>query len=160
MCDDGAIGQKMMSRQDLERLVDQLTCELETTRLDNQRLERELVDARREYIATEVDSGPCCGVYFLAHGSFIKIGWSRDVRRRLRDFQLPTAPVGLGWIPQGTALKAEAAERHIHQEFAASRSHGEWFHDSNRLRACIRERAQPWPLSVDGQTPVKIQAQA
>lgn len=133
---------------DLERRVEQLTCELETSQRDNRRLEMELSIARAQYLATEPDGGPCCGVYFLAHGGFIKIGWSRDVRRRPRDFQLPTAPVGLGWIPQETAAQAETLERALHQEFFCLREHGEWFRDAGPIRACIADSAQPWPEAL------------
>lgn len=86
-----------------------------------------------------------CGVYFIQCGSFIKIGVSVNVVSRLKSlaFMNPYALVGLGFIR--AADDAWQVETGLHQRFAECRHRGEWFHDSEALRAYIRENARPWP---------------
>jgi hypothetical protein len=42
----------------------------------------------------------------------------------------------------------EDIERSLHAELEAERAHGEWFRDSDRLRAVVLERMTPASLSV------------
>lgn len=63
-------------------------------------------------------------VYFIQVGDAVKIGFSRDVAKRLSGMAtaLSEAPVILKTIP-GT----EATERYFHEHFASYRQKGEWF---------------------------------
>jgi len=63
-------------------------------------------------------------VYFAQSGDFIKIGWSRDPKRRVA--QLGTAcplPIALRLIVSGS----KEDERHFHALFVHLRERGEWF---------------------------------
>lgn len=63
-------------------------------------------------------------VYLLRGGGLTKIGYSTDVKARLAAIRSHSpAPVQLVWLtPGGVEL-----ERSLHEEFAPSRRHGEWF---------------------------------
>lgn len=60
-------------------------------------------------------------IYYLEHDGHIKIGWTSDLRRRMRQF------------PPGAALLAtepgtQSDERKVHRKFKVHRTHGnEWF---------------------------------
>jgi hypothetical protein len=78
-------------------------------------------------------------VYFLSAGGFIKIGTTRgSADSRIRSIQTgcPFPIEVLGVIPGGAS-----AERALHSKFSHLRTHGEWFFDSEQIRAEIaRER--------------------
>lgn len=79
-------------------------------------------------------------VYFIrAADGLIKIGVSKDVRRRFATLQQDCGDVLelIGLMP-GT----HATEMTLHRLFAEDRDHGEWFQPSERLRDFIEENAQ------------------
>jgi hypothetical protein len=88
------------------------------------------------------------GVYFIRAAGKIKIGISDCVVDRAQMLQgmcpVPLEP--LGFIHYEDRSKLVAAERDLHQRFKASRSHGEWFHESPKLTQFIASRTSPWPV--------------
>ena len=87
-------------------------------------------------------------VYFVQalDGGPIKVGVAKDVQRRIKELQC-ACPVPLrllGIVEKGGLRK----ERELHQRFAASRLHGEWFEESHEILACISE------LREDGDLPI------
>ncbi len=78
---------------------------------------------------TQVATAEGAGVYVvLAEGTqwIVKIGVTTNVDQRLRSIQAHS-PLPLRvemWRPGAT----RQMEQQLHREFAASRSHGEWFH--------------------------------
>lgn len=80
-------------------------------------------------------------VYFVQpiHGGLVKIGVAADVAGRLNSMQTGS-PVQLrviGVIPD----VGQDRETELHQRFAESRSHGEWFEPTPELLAYIDENA-------------------
>jgi hypothetical protein len=78
-------------------------------------------------------------VYFIkSPAGLIKIGRSKDMKRRLVQFRRSYGE-GLeviALVRGGAFLEAE-----LHRDFASDRQHGEWFLDSDRLRARITDLA-------------------
>ncbi|MCP3368287.1 GIY-YIG nuclease family protein [Bradyrhizobium cajani] len=64
------------------------------------------------------------GVYFIASGEFVKIGWSLSVPERMKALQTSSSRklTLLRVIP---GVKEDEAK--FHQEFAEHRAEGEWF---------------------------------
>jgi len=92
------------------------------------------------YKVEHVPQSELCGlVYFVQSGDDgpIKIGWSRDVVRRVAELQTANAHalVLLGAVP-GT-MEDEAA---MHARFAHLRMEAEWFRNSPEIHAFLRER--------------------
>lgn len=84
-------------------------------------------------------SGP--HVYFIeAENGLIKIGYSANVALRLRALLTTSAaPLKLlGWLPGDTQT-----ERDLHDRFAYSRSHGEWFRRTPDLEAVLATIESP-----------------
>lgn len=83
-------------------------------------------------------------VYFMgwSDDSPVKIGWSIDPERRLKNFQtgFPYELQILGAIPGVTALEPE-----IHYLFDDERMRGEWFERSRRVSTLIEEADRDWP---------------
>jgi len=81
-------------------------------------------------------------IYFVqpTTGGPIKIGFSEDVARRLRDLQA-MSPVKLRVISSfaGTIFD----EKRIHEELKQFRAHGEWFHDVSEVREVIDRETTP-----------------
>jgi len=78
-----------------------------------------------------------CGfVYFIEteDSAYVKIGFSRDVRKRLATLQIayPCVFRLLGWIPGD--LKTE---RRLHRTLAQHRHNGEWFRNNKDVRKAI-----------------------
>lgn len=77
-------------------------------------------------------------IYFVQIGEDgpVKIGWARDVKRRLAQLQTgqPHKLRLLGQIPGGLT-----AERKVHEKLAAHRMTGEWFQPSTPVLewACL-----------------------
>lgn len=94
---------------------------------------------RRIYLATRgVKAADAYKVYFIrepASGA-IKIGIAAKPRVRMASLQCahPYALELLAYAKGGLL-----AEQDLHREFAADRLQGEWFKDTPRLRARIRE---------------------
>ena len=72
-----------------------------------------------------------CFVYFLlnADSNAIKIGWAKDVNKRMRTFQTasPATLKLLKSVQVEGAVAAQVLERSLHQRFHANRLSGEWF---------------------------------
>lgn len=84
-------------------------------------------------------------VYFIQgeKTKLIKIGVSDNARARLTHMQAhsPDKLVLLGVI---VCERRGVTEKELHERFAKSRLHGEWFKPSRRLRVLIESRAT-WP---------------
>jgi hypothetical protein len=85
-------------------------------------------------------------VYFMCCRNAIKIGYARDVQKRLKAHQVSQpVPVGLmATTPGGVEL-----EREYHRMFAKYRIRGEWFEDAPEILAEIarlRKGEVPLPL--------------
>lgn len=76
-------------------------------------------------------------IYFFAQSDLIKIGWSRDWKRRLVKLQTatphPITPIGA--IP-GSAKQ----EKLLHRHFSEHRTQGEWFKRCDAILDYIAER--------------------
>ena len=71
-------------------------------------------------------------VYFLeGPGGAIKIGYARDLTKRLASLQTGS-PVRLRVL--ATVQGGSRLEREYHREFAGYALHGEWFSDNPRIR--------------------------
>lgn len=76
------------------------------------------------------------GIYFISAGpSRIKIGWTSDIARRMKELQIGAAPrlALLAFVP-GT----KAEEAGLHQRFAHLHVRGEWFRATSELTEAIR----------------------
>jgi hypothetical protein len=85
------------------------------------------------------------GVYFVRVGSFVKIGFSDDVKARYRVL-LSASPYDmkpLGFIHADGG--AEELEERIHAQFAELRHRGEWFRFDGSIREFIADHAAGWP---------------
>lgn len=70
-------------------------------------------------------------VYFMYSAGKIKIGYSKDVLKRLTDLSnMASSPVELIAVLPGD----REFERHLHQTFKPDRIHGEWFNPSSEIR--------------------------
>lgn len=92
--------------------------------------------------------GTSCGVYFLSHGTNIKIGYSKDIYGRKKQYEtvpnLETVP--LGFQPCKSVAEARYAEFKTHQRFASIRiGVSEWFTDDGQIRAYIAANDFKWP---------------
>lgn len=74
-------------------------------------------------------------VYFFEMADRVKIGWSRDPEKRLRQIQT-SAPEPVYYTASFYGTRQTEAE--IHERFARERLQGEWFHLSPRVSAFIR----------------------
>jgi hypothetical protein len=82
-------------------------------------------------------------IYFIQSeaGGPIKIGLADDPGRRLHQIQF-YSPVRLCIM---AVIDGEAeVEAELHDRFAGSCSHGEWFHPTEELLTLIQESGQPW----------------
>ena len=82
-----------------------------------------------------MEKGGC--VYFVetSEGQFVKIGFTKSLRSRIRQLEgtlRPTPIRFLGYIPGSIETEAFFQRR-----FAAQRERGEWFRDSTGLRGFI-----------------------
>lgn len=79
--------------------------------------------------------GPIAGVYFLRHGCAVKIGFSKDVERRVGVIgeHFPEPPTVLFFV-RGT----RADELAFHRRFATLRTNREWFALEGELFAFLR----------------------
>jgi len=96
---------------------------------DVERRQREDLDRR---IKEREDARPGT-VYYLEVGDFLKIGYTRDLWRRMREYP-----------PNAVLLAREEGtpddERALHKRFAAYLESGrEWFRDAPEIRAHIEE---------------------
>lgn len=92
-------------------------------------------------------------IYFLRIGSYIKIGWTGDLEKRMRNF--PPDSVLLA-VQQGT----RSDEFKLHKRFAVHRSHGrEWYplvpQILEHVKRVVAEHGEPEPVDF-GARPVEI----
>jgi Meiotically up-regulated gene 113 len=82
--------------------------------------------------------GPNCygHVYVIGFADYVKIGWSRNVKRRLFDLQ-KHAPEKL--VLYRLFAAAEATESKLHRKFKRLRLHGEWFALTHSLRDWVKD---------------------
>ena len=94
----------------------------------------ELKSLRKEYLKrANAQSGPGY-VYFLQCEYRVKIGFARNVERRIADIAcMCPFPVELLATEAGEIWHEQA----LHQRFAKSRVHGEWFNLSDEIRDYI-----------------------
>lgn len=73
-------------------------------------------------------------VYFVRHGSLIKIGFSSHLRQRIGEIiaGIPGTVEFLGYMPGDRDMEA-----HLHGVFSAQRFSGEWFAESPALLGLI-----------------------
>jgi hypothetical protein len=100
------------------------------------------------------DMWPPTFVYVARMGDFIKIGASRDVRKRLRDLErcvpgtlMPDEVIGhaVSLITTFETTDALSLERALHDAFAPQRAIGEWFKlDEQLAHWCARRQPRPW----------------
>lgn len=78
-------------------------------------------------------------VYFIAGAGLVKIGWSRDLWKRLDALQ-SGSPVELKIL--SAVPGDEDYEHELHERWAPLRRHGEWFELTKDLAAFVRETRQ------------------
>jgi hypothetical protein len=77
-------------------------------------------------------------VYFVRAGDFVKIGWARDVEKRVRALQVASAlPLELLGVVPG----CDDVERIIHAQFNALHVRGEWYRAEPALLDFIKRCA-------------------
>lgn len=78
------------------------------------------------------------GVYFLASGPYVKIGFARDIHGRIEDLRvgIPFQLECIG-IVRCAPEDLRAREREHHARFAAHRVRGEWFWHKDDLATYI-----------------------
>lgn len=76
----------------------------------------------------------------------IKIGSAVNVPKRLKELSTmsPDPLELLGVVPE-----SQYTEETVHQMFAKSRDHGEWFMPTAGLDVFIASRAKPWTLYIE-----------
>lgn len=76
-------------------------------------------------------------VYLAGYGDYLKIGWSRDVPRRIRDLQTGATDTIILYasFPGDREL-----ERHLQVRFKAHRAKGEWFRKAPEIAAFIEQK--------------------
>lgn len=87
-------------------------------------------------------------IYFIRAGGMIKIGFSLEVRQRLKELQT-AQPVRLELL--GVMAGDSDAERTLHERFAFCRQTGEWFSAVDELMLFIEANTQlpaPKPKGV------------
>lgn len=102
----------------------------------------ELVCIREEYFPTRRRTAGADQIYFIQSGPGgpIKIGWTKNVRRRLRALQTSSA-ARLEILAVCDGDKRLEAE--LHRRLAAYRQEGEWFIDCAEVRALMSRLTAP-----------------
>jgi hypothetical protein len=85
--------------------------------------------------------GASTQIYVLGFAQYIKIGWTSNLERRLRDIEqgLPEVPTLLG-----TLAGTRRVERSLHIKFEEYRIRGEWFRREGRLAEWIDLGPDRW----------------
>lgn len=101
------------------------------------------VEFRGERAVTSVvlapEPQPICGVYFMACGQYVKIGFGRNIRKRLKQIAISNPhPVDLvGYIVSNDPKSARALEKQLHDRFRAHRHRLEWFHYVDEIQEFV-----------------------
>lgn len=74
-------------------------------------------------------------VYFARNGSRYKIGWTTNLRARMRTLALPVSAVA-ATVPGGPELEAQ-----LHEKFWRSHAEGEWFDATPDLNEHVQRLA-------------------
>jgi hypothetical protein len=85
-------------------------------------------------------------VYVIGFADYAKIGWSRNVKRRLFDIQ-KHAPEKL--VLYSLFPAEETTERKLHRRFKRLRLHGEWFALTHSLKDWVRDGCPMGNVDVD-----------
>jgi hypothetical protein len=93
-------------------------------------------------------------VYFIEtnDGALVKIGYSRDARKRFEQIKLLT-PVELRFIAQIPGTRA--TEHSLHTQFAEYRDRGEWFRQVDVVRVFLTGLDRPLQAKPDAQKVVE-----
>lgn len=83
------------------------------------------------------------GVYFWTCGTWVKIGWALNIRKRIQGLAAATPyPASLeAVIRTPTKEDAQRLERELHVRFRHLRHRGEWFKQDPAIWACLEEYA-------------------
>lgn len=73
-------------------------------------------------------------IYVIRSDNLVKIGFSDDIRVRVRSI-IASVPVPVEFA--GHMPGDREVERHLHQRFAEARFSGEWFVETDQMRACF-----------------------
>jgi hypothetical protein len=76
-------------------------------------------------------------VYFIRNGSRVKIGWTTNLKGRVRSLSLPMSAV-LATMPGGPA-----EENALHRRFDSARCDGEWFEYTPDLELFAKNLVSP-----------------
>lgn len=91
-------------------------------------------------------------VYFIKHGDAVKIGFARDVKKRVGEIQVGCSQkVELLGVCRGSMK----TEKRFHQRLASDRIRGEWFSMSPAVERTIQFLGiykEPTPVQVDEMT--------
>ena len=88
------------------------------------------------------------GVYVVESGGLYKIGFSSNIPNRISTLRNSGPDRGLRLVSLDTA-GTRHTERALHERFAASRRHGEWFDPSPELSGWIAAHPVPDGLDTD-----------
>ena len=85
------------------------------------------------------------GVYFVQCCDFVKIGYSRDIRKRVVGLSLtnPFRLELLAYVKSDDTLEARCLETELHDRFRAQRHRLEWFRYDGPLTAYIKTIRYP-----------------
>lgn len=75
-------------------------------------------------------------IYFMRAGEFVKIGRSKQWKLRMREMQTGS-PYTI--VPLLVIVADAKTERELHRRFKADHFRGEWFHNSPKLNAFIKD---------------------
>lgn len=84
-------------------------------------------------------------VYAVAAEHMVKIGFTTDLDRRMREIQ-STSPLRIDCL--GTAPGGRELEAALHRQFARARKHGEWFELTGVERVELRRRLSGEPYFI------------
>lgn len=73
-------------------------------------------------------------VYFMLVGDTVKIGISRNLNRRIKEFKVAiSAPIDAVYVESGVHF----TEKELHERFAQHRLQGEWFSLSDEIKGFV-----------------------
>ena len=78
-------------------------------------------------------------IYFLRAGNFVKIGHSRQWKRRMAHMQIWSPHI---IVPLLVMIGRESTERTLHSRFRRDHYRGEWFHNSPAIGRFINANLQ------------------